>query len=118
MTNKKTNKINIPNRNFNIKQQQIIKQTFNFNNKLDLSFIHLPLPKLVVIRLMKIYKILIKNENLFDLQLNLQFVDYLLSMTRYRKGMIEGVRLELIQVIEKGGSVRDEESIREEVSAS
>lgn len=62
--------------------------------------VYLPVGKTALITLMKIYKLLVRNERRFGLGLDLQCLDYLLAVTKYRKGVIEGVRLALIGVIE------------------
>lgn len=51
---------------------------------------------------MKIYKLLLTNEKRFNIRLNEGCLMYLLEVTERRKGLIEGVRLTLIEVIGKG----------------
>lgn len=50
---------------------------------------------------MKVYKLLVGFEKKFGLMINQECLEYLLEITEQRKGVIEGVRLTLIEVIGK-----------------
>ena len=56
---------------------------------------------------MKIYKILVGNEKKFNISLDSECLMYLLGITEKRKGIIEGVRLTLIEVIGKERSAEE-----------
>ena len=58
-----------------------------------------------IIKAMKIYKILIKNEKKFEIVLDPECLMYLIDVTERRKGVIEGVRLTLIDMLGKGESL-------------
>lgn len=67
--------------------------------------LHLPMSKSCIIKLLKIYKLFIVNEKKFEIDLDPSYLMYLVDLTEKRKGVIEGVRLTLIDVLGKRESL-------------
>jgi hypothetical protein len=54
-----------------------------------------------MIKLMKIYKVLVMNQKKFGIELDSKCLIYLIDVTERRKGVIEGAKMALIEVLGK-----------------
>lgn len=80
---------------------RVVNATLDDTKRLKSKVLRLPFSKPVIIYLMKVYKLLVGFEKKFGLLINQECLEYLLEITEQRKGVIEGVRLTLIEVIGK-----------------